>query len=780
MLVSLAFVAVGQAEQRPLRVLLLNSYDQEMAWVRDVTRAVEEEFLNWDREVILHVENMDTKRFHSAEYYQNYYDLLLEKFSGVELDLIVSSDDNAFSFIKKYRDSLWPGVPVAYCGINDYDPESFRNMPWAAGAAEYMSADSTVRLMLKIHPDLKRIYVLNDYLVSGRKWESNIRKQLKSFEDKVDLIWNKDLSVDELRQRIKELGPGSAVLLGAYFSDDRGNYFATYEKTGKRIMEGIKIPGWCLLSMNVGNGCVGGDVISGYYQGLNAARIGKRILEGESPSDISTVTALANKYMFSYPEMQQLGISEGDLPEGSMILNKPVTFYEKYRHQVWLGTTFLVFLIITVILQNFHIIRQRQIRRELEIAEEKYRDLVQLAQTVIVRVDQDGYIVFVNDYGRSLFGYDEGELQGKDLICAIMRCPEAGQDEVDSLRKRFLSSSEYTQIDDLNCYARNGDVAWISWVNHTIIEDDGSGIKGWLCVGQDTGERKAAKDALEKLNAELEDRVAERTHELEVMIEKLRSTQSQLVESEKMASLGNLVAGVAHEINTPIGIGVTSVTFLEEKLNNIDTLYTSGRFKRSDLESFLKTGKEAIASTLSNLRRAAELIQSFKQVAVDQTSEDRRIFNVKSYVEEILLSLRPKYKRTKHVVEVVGDDDATVKSYPGALMQIITNMVVNSLVHGFEDKEQGHIEITVRNDNKEVEVLYRDNGKGMSEDDRTKVFEPFFSTKKGRGGSGLGMHIAYNLVTQKMGGTIECKSTPGEGTLFKITIPGIEAWNAAE
>jgi signal transduction histidine kinase len=259
----------------------------------------------------------------------------------------------------------------------------------------------------------------------------------------------------------------------------------------------------------------------------------------------------------------------------------------------------------------------------------------------------------------------------------------------------------------------------------------------------------------------------------------MNELQSKLVEAEKASSLGSLVAGVAHEINTPIGIGVTSITFLEEQLQRIEKLYFSGAVKKSDLEHFISSGKEAVASTLNNLRRAAELIRSFKQVAVDQTSGEKRSFNVKEYIDEILLSLKPKYKRTDHKVEVTGKDDMVVTNFPGALMQVITNLVMNSLLHGFEDVATGTILISVDAQGTDAVILYTDDGCGMNAEVKEKIFNPFFTTKKGEGGSGLGMHIVDKLVTGRMEGSIECESSPGKGVRFKIIIPDIEDDHAA-
>jgi signal transduction histidine kinase len=269
-----------------------------------------------------------------------------------------------------------------------------------------------------------------------------------------------------------------------------------------------------------------------------------------------------------------------------------------------------------------------------------------------------------------------------------------------------------------------------------------------------------AKETVEATNRELSE-----------TLDHLKSTQSQLVEAEKMAALGQLVAGVAHEINTPVGIGVTAASLLEEKTRIFGEAYKGGQMKRSDLENYLDIAGQSSTMILKNLQRAAELIQSFKQVAVDQSSEERRVFPVKAYLEEVLLSLHPKIKRTHHTVEIHAPDDLALDSYPGAFSQIVTNLVMNSLVHAYEADESGHLVFDLNQRDGYLIFEYADDGKGISKENLGKIFDPFFTTKRGQGGSGLGLHIIYNLVTQKLDGTIRCESAEGRGTRFLIEVP---------
>jgi signal transduction histidine kinase len=259
--------------------------------------------------------------------------------------------------------------------------------------------------------------------------------------------------------------------------------------------------------------------------------------------------------------------------------------------------------------------------------------------------------------------------------------------------------------------------------------------------------------------------------QLRMSLETLEKTRDQLVQSEKMAALGELVAGVAHEINTPVGVGVTAASFLDVKTNEVKKIYEAGELKRSELENYLQTVEEVSNSILINMERAAELVSSFKQVAVDQSSENRRQFNLKEYINEILLSLRPRYKKTEHTIEVSCEADIELNSFPGAFSQILNNLIMNSLVHGFREMEKGTITVNISRQEKNILFVYRDNGRGMGPEEREKVFDPFYTTMRGKGGTGLGMSIVFNLITQTLKGGIECESSPGKGVVFTMTFP---------
>jgi len=295
---------------------------------------------------------------------------------------------------------------------------------------------------------------------------------------------------------------------------------------------------------------------------------------------------------------------------------------------------------------------------------------------------------------------------------------------------------------------------------------------------QEQDQTLQAKYELKELNEKLEIRVQDRTQQLTIANDdltdamlKLKRTQNKLLEADKMASLGGLVTGIAHEINTPVGIVLTAISNLQEEHRKIETLFKQNKVTKANMESFLLISAESCSLSLINIERAAELVSSFKQVAVDQTSEECRSFLLADYLQTSLWSLRARLKENKHKIEIECDDDLFIISYPGAISQIMSNLITNSLIHAYDSDQQGLIKIVIEQQENTLHIKYRDDGRGLSPEGMDKIFEPFYTTKRGSGGSGLGAHIVYNLVTQRLKGEISVDKSLAKGLGFNIYIP---------
>ena len=269
----------------------------------------------------------------------------------------------------------------------------------------------------------------------------------------------------------------------------------------------------------------------------------------------------------------------------------------------------------------------------------------------------------------------------------------------------------------------------------------------------------------------LEQKVEERTEELRRTLSELEIMQAELVRTEKLASLGELVAGVAHEINTPVGNAILAASVLEQETNGFEQAFSSGALKKSHLTHYLEVASDSSQLVLNNLKRAADIIQNFKQVAIDRTNLESRVFKVVDYLKSIAASLEPQWKKAKHHLMVEGDPDIVMEGCPGVLSQVVTNLVMNSIVHAYGPSERGHLLLQVMQIGDRIRLSYTDDGCGILPEIQEKIFDPFFTTARDRGGSGLGLNIVHNIVTQSLQGTLKCESVAGQGTTFTLDLP---------
>ena len=400
------------------------------------------------------------------------------------------------------------------------------------------------------------------------------------------------------------------------------------------------------------------------------------------------------------------------------------------------------------------LIQQKQFLRSIYDSVEASILVIDVLANGQLRIDA------VNQTALRCSGMSRQELEGVDLY-EVLPADVIERNHIACIKQGISITNE-------ELISLKGKTLWLL-ITHSPVRNQQGDIVRLIGTSINITERKKAELQLE-----------EQTQQLSKTVETLRSTQQELIRTAKMAALGNLVAGVAHEINTPVGTAIMTASTLERASHQLAAEIEQDTLKRSSLNSYVEVATECSQLIVSNLQRAGQLIHSFKQVAVDQSSLQTRTFALKPYLQEVISSLGPKLKQTPHRIFLAGDENTAICSYPGAIAQIITNLIINSLTHAYPDGNGGCLRLSIHSqlesDQPEhqpqgIQLRYSDDGCGIRPADQSRIFEPFFTTARSRGGSGLGLHLVYNLVTQKLGGHIDFVSAPKQGTTFTITLP---------
>ena len=320
--IVLPLTAFAETNVNSRHVLVLHSYHSTMEWVERINEAINDVLQPVANNYVIHMEYMDTKRIYSKEYLKSLKDVYREKYLAVKLDVVMSSDNNAFDFLRENRDELFGDVPVSFCGVNFFKDSDLIGLKNFTGTVESFDSYGTIKSAQRLYPKLKKVYVINDQLKTGIAWQNTIKEQLGNLKN-VDVTYAPNLSMDELQKRVASLADDTVVLLGVYFKDRDGVYY-TYKKSGQLIAQSSNVPVFCLLEHNLDKGVVGGNVIGGYYQGEAMSTIALRILRGEDASNIKVIKEGPTKFIFDFNELKKFHIDFLLLPENALVINQPV------------------------------------------------------------------------------------------------------------------------------------------------------------------------------------------------------------------------------------------------------------------------------------------------------------------------------------------------------------------------------------------------------------------------------------------------------------------------
>ena len=736
--IAALFFPVSSADANAKRVLLLNSYHQSFSWNENIYQGIKDVFEPSKANIKLYVENMDTKRFKLDEARkQLLFTLYKDKFKDLAFDLVILSDNNAFDFVKKFGDEFVPGVPVVFCGINNFKPEMLTHHPLFTGVPEIFDAKKTIELAQTLHPGIKEVFVLNDFLPSGIAIANRIRSDLSLQQSGLRISYAGDWSMSQLLSHVQNLSTDSIIFLGTYFRDNTGRFF-TPNEVGTLLSEVAQVPIYVFNNTYLGQGVMGGYLISGYYQGKTAAKLGLRILEGEAPSAVPVMASGANRYMFDHTVLARFNINGKILPEDSIIINRPVTLWGQYKGTVIIAV--IVLMALSAMTTALLILNRRLkgTKEALKESELQLKTLIRTMPDLVWLKNPQGTYLFCNYQFEQFLGRKKEDILGKTDYDFL---DDASADFFRKNDKEAMDQKKPIRSEEEITSPENGQHKIFETIKTPMYRGDGQ-LAGVLGIGRDITERKA--DEAEK--QQLVDR---------------------LQQAEKMEALGTMAGGVAHDLNNVLGVVVGYGELLLDDTNTpapskrgLKNIMSAGQKATTIVQDLLTLARRGVPNIsvlnfndiVASLLKSPELenLTAFHPGVRIQTALDQNLLNTAGSSVHI----------GKTIFNLVSNA-AEAMPNGGTITIKTANQYLDRPVQGYDDIQEGDYAV----------LSVSDTGDGIHPTDLKRIFEPFYTKKvMGRSGTGLGLAVVWGTVKDH-NGYINVQSEEGQGSTFILYFP---------
>ncbi|MBM9605895.1 PAS domain-containing sensor histidine kinase [Desulfopila inferna] len=736
----------ASAEENKQNILILNSYHIGYKWSDEILRGIMDVLQPTPPSMAIYLEYMDMKRHYSEERFALLFHSLAEKYQDIEIDYVLASDDSAFLFLREYVKDLFPAATVVFCGTNYLQEEDLSGLVDFYGINEEADIGATFDLMLSIHPDTQRIFIINDQTTTGKKMAPSIVEAARRYQPQITFSYADNISMTRLLQTVANLPPQSLIFYTFFFRDSNGNIF-DYDESISMIAQASPVPIYGSWSFNLGLGIIGGMLTSGYHQGEAAAKLLMYFLQGHSPPP-AQLSQSPNTFMFDYTYLQKFAIPVDKLPDEAIIINKPESFVERHRQVLLFSAIFITLLFFIILALIINILMRKKAEKKLQQSERNFRGIFENAIEGLFQASLHGNFLKVNH-----------------ALAKILKCdsPEDVLSSYDNLKNDlFVKPELHNHL--INQVLENGSAQ----LEEDLLCKDGSIITALLYCRNVVDEKGR--------NLYLEGSITDMTE--------YKMTQEIIIQTEKMLTLGGLSAGIAHEIKNPLTSMMQAATLISNRLlhhspQNQESAEEAG-ISFEALHRYLEI--RGIPHMLGNMaasgKRANIIVEdmlSFSKKTIGEFAFESFEDIVREAVElakkDYSLDRDYSFKKIRINYDF-ADDVPLLYCSKSKILQVLFNILKNS-AEAMADAKTINPEITctIRFDNDSIKLEIKDNGPGMDHKVKEKIFEPFYSTKSKKKGTGLGLSIADYIVSENHKGKLSVESAPEEGANFILKFP---------
>ena len=705
-------------------VLLLHSYHKGYAWSDDISKTIEQKLFPY-QDIELSTVYMDTKRITTPAYLDKLSILYKEQFSKRKFDLVIVSDNNAFDFAIKHKDTLFKNLPILFCGINNFNQKSFyeKNLQLRmTGILEGVNLEKNFELITKLHPNVNKLLILNDTSKTGLALKNDLKPIISKYEKLLEIEYIDNMNINTIQKKVSTLDKNTIILFLLFSRDKKGQYF-TYKKGFHKIKESSSVPIYGVWDFYLKYGLVGGLLTSAVSQGEAVSQMAIDILDkNKSLQNIPIITKSPNKYIFNYDEIQKYNIQIKPNITNFTLINKPKTIYEEYTEFVLLSIFSIIILSILVLIMRINIQQRKILQKDLQNRIKFDKVLLNTIPNAIYYKNRDGKILGCNQAFAELFNTNQKAIIGKTAHDIYPKKIAIQNENID---KKLLQTFGRDHS-ELTLHFPNSTMKHII-LNKAVYLNSDSTIGGIVCIMDDITERLQQKQFL--------------------------------IQQGKLAEMGDMVAAIAHQWNEPL-------VELSAQVQDIQTSYLLDELEKLDINTFVNDSMVQIkymSKTLSDFRNF--LKPSTKKV----------LFSIKKSFDEIFEIIGKQIFYSNIDVELIYKDNntsQTIYGYENEFKQVLLNIINNAKnkITEIEEDQDKRFKITISIDSNKDKTIIKiiDNGGNIEDNIIINIFDPYFTTKKD--GTGFGLYMAKVIIEDKMHGNIKVENK-NDTVIFTLTIP---------